>query len=186
MRNLLLWIASIALIAFQVPYANATTFYTGATCLSYCGLNLTLDTTYEGGGEYLVTSITATVPVTVLAPGSVENPLPSAVVGFPVYNDNILYYPAVLFPGYSVPAPWDYQGISFAIGGTDWNIACYPASYNCGITNLSVPAFQSFTSGFINETPLPAALPLLATGIGAMGLLGWRRKRKNAATIAVA
>ena len=75
MRNLLLWIASIALIAFQVPYANATTFYTGATCLSYCGLNLTLDTTYEGGGEYLVTSITATVPVTVLAPGSVENPL---------------------------------------------------------------------------------------------------------------
>jgi hypothetical protein len=30
-------------------------------------------------------------------------------------------------------------------------------------------------------TPLPAALPLLATGLGALGLLGWRRKRKNAA-----
>jgi hypothetical protein len=27
-------------------------------------------------------------------------------------------------------------------------------------------------------TPLPAALPLFATGIGALGLLGWRRKRK--------
>jgi len=27
-------------------------------------------------------------------------------------------------------------------------------------------------------TPLPAALPLFATGLGAMGLLGWRRKRK--------
>jgi hypothetical protein len=26
--------------------------------------------------------------------------------------------------------------------------------------------------------PLPAALPLFATGLGAMGLLGWRRKRK--------
>jgi hypothetical protein len=26
--------------------------------------------------------------------------------------------------------------------------------------------------------PLPAALPLFATGIGAIGLLGWRRKRK--------
>jgi hypothetical protein len=35
-------------------------------------------------------------------------------------------------------------------------------------------------------TPLPAALPLFATGLGAMGLLGWRRKRKNAATIAAA
>lgn len=29
-------------------------------------------------------------------------------------------------------------------------------------------------------TPLPAALPLFATGLGAMGLLGWRRKRKAA------
>jgi len=27
-------------------------------------------------------------------------------------------------------------------------------------------------------TPLPAALPLFAAGLGAMGLLGWRRKRK--------
>jgi hypothetical protein len=33
-------------------------------------------------------------------------------------------------------------------------------------------------------TPLPAALPLFATGLGAMGLLGWRRKRKNTAAIA--
>jgi hypothetical protein len=26
--------------------------------------------------------------------------------------------------------------------------------------------------------PLPAALPLFATGLGALGLLGWRRKKK--------
>ena len=30
----------------------------------------------------------------------------------------------------------------------------------------------------IDATPLPAALPLFATGIGGLGLLGWRRKRK--------
>jgi len=30
-------------------------------------------------------------------------------------------------------------------------------------------------------TPLPAALPLFATGLGALGLLGWRRKRKQLA-----
>jgi hypothetical protein len=29
------------------------------------------------------------------------------------------------------------------------------------------------------ETPLPAALPLFATGLGTLGLLGWRRKRKG-------
>jgi len=34
-------------------------------------------------------------------------------------------------------------------------------------------------------TPLPAALPLFSTGLGALGLLGWRRKRKNAALAAV-
>jgi len=29
--------------------------------------------------------------------------------------------------------------------------------------------------------PLPGTLPLFATGHGALGLLGWRRKRKAAA-----
>jgi hypothetical protein len=33
-------------------------------------------------------------------------------------------------------------------------------------------------NGVWAETPLPAALPLFATGLGALGLLGWRRKRK--------
>ena len=31
-------------------------------------------------------------------------------------------------------------------------------------------------------TPLPAALPLFVTGLGALGLFGWRRKRKAQAT----
>jgi hypothetical protein len=31
-----------------------------------------------------------------------------------------------------------------------------------------------------SPTPLPAALPLFASGLGVMGLLGWRRKRKKA------
>jgi hypothetical protein len=30
------------------------------------------------------------------------------------------------------------------------------------------------------QTPIPAALPLFATGLGALGLLGWRRKKKAA------
>ena len=30
----------------------------------------------------------------------------------------------------------------------------------------------------VATTPLPAALPLFATGLGGLGLLGWRRKRK--------
>jgi hypothetical protein len=33
------------------------------------------------------------------------------------------------------------------------------------------------TTGGPSPIPLPAALPLFATGLGALGLLGWRRKR---------
>ena len=38
----------------------------------------------------------------------------------------------------------------------------------------------------VDTTPLPAALPLFATGLGALGLLGRRRKRKSAAAAQVA
>src|SRR6185503_4223697 len=36
----------------------------------------------------------------------------------------------------------------------------------------------------IAQTPLPAALPLFAGGLGALGLLGWRRKKKAEALAA--
>jgi hypothetical protein len=49
--------------------------------------------------------------------------------------------------------------------------------------DLSVGASYRFL-GTISPTPLPAALPLFATGLGALGLLGWRRKRKAAAIAA--
>ena len=42
---------------------------------------------------------------------------------------------------------------------------------------------SEFRSGIgivgVAEPPLPAALPLFVTGLGALGLLGWRRKRKR-------
>jgi hypothetical protein len=48
----------------------------------------------------------------------------------------------------------------------------------------SGPCVQNATDGGqwdavpVSSTPLPTALPLFATGIGGLGLLGWRRKRK--------
>jgi hypothetical protein len=47
-------------------------------------------------------------------------------------------------------------------------------------TGASDYAFDAtVTNTFLQiAAPLPGALPLFATGIGALGLLGWRRKRK--------
>ena len=50
------------------------------------------------------------------------------------------------------------------------NLFLYDSSSN-GLLGLSGQDFSA-------TTPVPAALPLFATGLGLMGLLGWRRKRK--------
>jgi hypothetical protein len=51
---------------------------------------------------------------------------------------------------------------------------------NCYFGQVATLDVPSVVSG----TPLPAALPLFASGLGALGMLGWRRKRKGAAAIA--
>jgi hypothetical protein len=58
-----------------------------------------------------------------------------------------------------------------------------------GVASTSNTSF-SFSSTSLTvtlaptTTPLPAALPLFAAGLGGLGLLGWRRKRKVAAEAA--
>ena len=44
----------------------------------------------------------------------------------------------------------------------------------------------NIASNGVSEAPLPAALPLFATGLGTMGLFGWWRKRKTRANVATA
>ncbi len=60
-------------------------------------------------------------------------------------------------------------------------------SYGCPPGGTDFFDTRYFTGGYaVAATPLPAALPLFAGGLGAVGLLGWRRKRKNGAAIAAA
>jgi hypothetical protein len=71
-------------------------------------------------------------------------------------------------------------------GGTVGYIADFDFStaYMFYAFGASTVAFDQSNSdqelSAVGATPLPAALPLFATGLGAMGLLGWRRKRKPA------
>lgn len=57
---------------------------------------------------------------------------------------------------------------------------------SAGINALNVNGYEQALEFSPSATPLPAALPLFASGLGALGLFGWRRKRKNAAATAAA
>ena len=55
---------------------------------------------------------------------------------------------------------------------------------SAGIIQVTGTLTQPFTIATIQTTsnvPLPAALPLFASGLAGLGLLGWRRKKKAAA-----
>jgi hypothetical protein len=56
----------------------------------------------------------------------------------------------------------------------------YIISTFLAVGNVTDPNFQ--VNFALSQTPLPAALPLFASGLGAIGLLGWRKKRKATAT----
>ncbi len=75
-----------------------------------------------------------------------------------------------------------------AVNGFTWTDAADVLMATTGYGAAYSHGFEAVTAGQDAGyyTPLPAALPLFASGLGAMGLLGWRRKRKNAAAIAAA
>jgi hypothetical protein len=65
-----------------------------------------------------------------------------------------------------------------------------PGTSNTEISALIDPTFTTGAAGghfvfspgvLAATTPLPAALPLFASGLGVLGLVGWRKKRKVAA-----
>jgi hypothetical protein len=53
----------------------------------------------------------------------------------------------------------------------------FPSDITIALTQSSSGSIIS-GSGTFSAVPLPAALPLFATGLGGLGLLGWRRKRR--------
>ena len=67
---------------------------------------------------------------------------------------------------------FDHTVSSGALIGFDYSVAG---------GDIAVHSFSSYALSEVSTTPLPGALPLFATGLGALGLMTWRRKRKAVA-----
>jgi hypothetical protein len=50
----------------------------------------------------------------------------------------------------------------------------------CKLSSATACSGTGFVNGSLSAVPLPGALPLFATGLAGLGLLGWRKKKKPA------
>ncbi len=64
-------------------------------------------------------------------------------------------------------------------GGEDTFIVFCPFGY-CGTRSIISGSINTVSVANVATTPIPASLPLLATALGGLGLVGWRRKRQAA------
>ena len=153
--------------ASVVTYSVSGSFANGATFLP--GSILTIDTT------------AGTVSNSNLLVSAGNNPSPANT-----FTD------ANIFQNGSFQTPFDWQlgdgtDLTMFNGATEFQ-GFSPSGGTVGLVTYFGP--WGFSGGSTDTvltpaaTPVPAALPLFATGLGALGLLGWRRKKKVAALAA--
>jgi hypothetical protein len=89
---------------------------------------------------------------------------------------------------YATPSPLALSNnmvfdIFFTGGPTSFSLPSLKVDFwtNSSQTKSTGDLLSQSIGPSVSATPLPAALPLYATGLAALGLLGWRRKRKSAA-----
>jgi hypothetical protein len=81
------------------------------------------------------------------------------------------------YTGTNVPTPTNVA-VTLFFGTSNPSMEYAADTGNTGFGCCSLETAGAFTVSEVGATPLPAALPLFATGLGGLGLLGWRRKRK--------
>ena len=153
-------------------------------------------TTMTGEFDGLTVGSTTSAPPVFITGYTETSPLTPYSVPTP-----LLFTPDILYNTFSVDGSGaltaaDFRGTGYF--GTSYvyfafnKIADAPAnggifqylSDGAGHFSQSGGDFGNANFVSVSATPLPAALPLFASGLGALGLLGWRRKRKAAALAA--
>jgi len=84
------------------------------------------------------------------------------------------------YTGNNVPTPTDVV-VQLFFDTTFLEYAALTATTGFGCCSLGTAG--DFTVTGVGAAPIPAALPLFSTGLGVLGLLGWRRKRRAQAAI---
>jgi hypothetical protein len=129
---------------------------------------------------------------------TVDNPnsftlsnVPTSIDGGVESNENITFF-APLDPDNPSDLQGGLLGGGVSIAGTVlFTGSVSDPTFTLGVlfpesTKFTVPFNENatVTISAVAATPIPAALPLFATGLGVLGLLGWRRKRNNTAALA--
>jgi hypothetical protein len=170
-------VPSASIINFEVPVPSGVIVSGGlitndpnatqANCGSLCGFN----TTPGGQFFYLLTGGTGTF--------TFSTPINAFGMYITGLQTDLVPQETLTFSDGSqqtINTPSATGGGGAFIGFTDFGQSIVSVSYNATSDIVSLDDVQ-----FSSATPLPAALPLFATGLGGLGLLSWRRKRKAVA-----
>ena len=128
--------------------------FSNARAANEVGFTFTMGSTTQGEGWSVFGSNTSNSGYNLLLSGTDESAHNLLTEVGPTADSYLFYY-------------FIYNGPTAGVGGA--NVLLASVSSVTGQTGL---------------TPIPGALPLFASGLGGLGLLGWRRKRRKAATAA--
>ena len=173
LRLALFTILVVIASAFGLPRANASTFVingatpdsgtsslTGTINVDAVGGTITSADLFVGAGEFTNIALSiASAPSNWELEVDTGTPLPSVDLIFTPSFDATHTVDLTGFTGGTIVS-WSFHSEAITKCAT---------GVSCGLGGAT---------GTIDPTPLPAALPLFATGLGGLGLLGWRRKRK--------
>lgn len=78
------------------------------------------------------------------------------------------------------------NSLVFAVGNTDWDIVVNALTIGPNPGGTMIADLTATVTDPPGVTPLPGTLVLFASGIGIIGLIGWRKKHKHASATTVA
>jgi hypothetical protein len=195
------FVAAAALMSFA-PAANAVTYSTSSLSLTGLGNQMGSASTYDQlivtgiqngafpaastGGQVTISNLQFIAGVNAYVP-AVNNLSFSESMNLSDGAGTTLVIPFTLSINYQDTLTILGTTFSFLDGGSLWQVAVN------GLTigpNPGGSMYGTLTAQVrdppVGAAPLPAALPLFVSGLAAMGLVAWRRKRKNAAAFAAA